>query len=142
MPLETFFQEDTESALVSKVLWLQENLWISDNFFSNLLDVDEWEFSKWRSREGVLSEVKQERLREFWQMILHILSFYNYKTELARKLLEHKVESYEESYQSPYAPPWQGTSPKAYLEANGSGGVQKINEWVLSFRFADRYSIR
>jgi hypothetical protein len=142
MQLETFFQEDTEAALVSKVVWLEENLSISDAFFSNLLDVDEWEFHRWRSREGELSETKQERLREFWQMILHLLSFYNYKTELARNLLEYEAESAGEDYRPPFAPPWLGTSPKAYLEANGSWGVEKMNEWVLSFRFADRYSTR
>lgn len=140
MTVESFFREDTESALVSQVQWLQEHLGISDNFFSKLLDVEAWEFYEWRSMRGSLSETKQDRLREFWQMILHLLSFYNYETELARKLLEYKVESEEKNYQPPYAPPWLGTSPKAYLEVNGSGGIQRINEWVLSFRFADRYS--
>lgn len=142
MTIEPFFQEHSESALISQAQWLQEHLGISDTFFSRLLDVEEPEFHKWRTREGTLSKDEQDRLKEFWQLILHLLSFYDYRTELARELLEYKVEIQEQDYQSPYAPPWVGTSPKAYLEVNGSGGIQRINEWVLSFRFADRYSTR
>jgi hypothetical protein len=139
MTVASFFQDDTESALISQVQWLQKELDISDRFFSNLLKVEEKAFSRWRTRKETLPEDTQDHLKEFWRMTLHILSFLNFDLKLAQMMLEHKDESKVRSVKLAFDPPWIGTSMKAYLETNGPVGIQKVDQWVQAVRFADSY---
>ena len=139
MSVAPFFQEDTEAALMQQVEWLQKNAQLSDQFFLNLLRVDERIFSRWRVGDEVLSEHLREHLREFWQMTLHILSFVNFDLRLLKMMLEHSIDAKLGSARSAFDPPWLGTSLRAYLETNGIAGARKVNQWVQTMRFGDPY---
>jgi hypothetical protein len=139
MSVAPFFQEDTEAALMQRVEWLQKNAQLSDQFFLNLLRVDERIFSRWRIGDETLSEDLQEHLREFWQLTLHILSFVNFDLRLLKMMLEHSIDAKVGSASSAFDPPWLGTSLRAYLETNGIAGARKVNQWVQTMRFGDPY---
>jgi hypothetical protein len=137
MSVAPFFQEDTEAALMQQVEWLQKNAQLSDQFFLNLLKVDERIFSRWKMEDGELSEDLQEHLREFWQMTLHILSFVNFNLRLLKMMLEHSLDAQVGPVRSAFDPPWLGTSLRAYLETYGIAGARKVNQWVHTMRFGD-----
>jgi hypothetical protein len=139
MNVAPFFQEDTEAALMQQVEWLQKHAQLSDQFFLNVLRVDERIFSRWRTGDEALSEDLREHLREFWQMTLHILSFVNFDLRLLKMMLEHSIGTRGGSVKSALDPPWIGTSLRAYLETNGIAGTQKVNQWVQTMRFGDPY---
>lgn len=134
----SFFQEDTESALISQVQWLQGELGVSDQFFSNLLKVEEQTFYRWKTRDGSLPQEAQNHLKEFWRVILHILSFLNFDLERVHVMLDHKDDS-KVRVEKPFSPPWIGTSMKVYMETNGPVSIQKVDQWVQAFRFADSH---
>jgi hypothetical protein len=137
MNVAPFFQEETEAALIHQVEWLQKHAHLSDQFFLNLLQVDERTFSRWRTGDGALSNDVQEHLREFWQTTLHILSFVNFDLGLLQIMLEHRVDPKVEPVRSPFDPPWIGTSLRTYLETNGIVGTHKVNQWVQTMRFGN-----
>jgi len=139
MQVAPFFQEDTEAALMHQVEWLQKYAQLSDQFFLNLLRVDERLFSHWRIGDEDLSEDVRGHLREFWQMTLHILSFVNFDLRLLKMMLEHSVDAKVGAVSSAFDPPWLGTSLRAYLETNGIAGARKANQWVQTMRFGDPY---
>jgi hypothetical protein len=139
MQVAPFFQEDTETALMHQVEWLQKHAQLSDQFFLNLLRVDERILSRWRIGDGALSEDLQGHLKEFWQMTLHILSFVNFELRLLKMMLEQSLDAKGGSASSSFDPPWLGTSLRAYLETNGIAGARKVNQWVQTMRFGDPY---
>jgi hypothetical protein len=139
MQVDTFFQEDTETALMQQVEWLQKHAQLSDQFFLNLLKVDERTFSRWRIGDEALSEHLREHLREFWQMTLHILSFVNFDLRLLKMVVEHSIDTKVGSARSAFDPPWLGASLRAYLETHGIAGTRKVNQWVQTMRFGDPY---
>jgi len=137
MIVKSFFQNDTESALISQVQWLQNEVGLSDQFFSHLLNVEEDAFCTWRAGKGVLSEEQQHTLKEFWQTMLHLLSFLNFDLNRLSVMLEHVDDTKTYAIKLPFAQPWIGTSLKAYLELQGTAGIRKVNQWVQSLRFGD-----
>jgi hypothetical protein len=139
MQVAPFFQEDTETAMIHQVDWLQKHAQLSDQFFLSLLRVDERIFSRWRIGDQALSDDLREHLREFWQMTLHILSFVNFDLRLLKMMLEHSIDAKLGSARSAFDPPWLGNSLRAYLETNGIAGARKVNQWVQTMRFGDPY---
>jgi hypothetical protein len=137
MQVEPFFQEDTETALMHQVDWLQKHAQLSDQFFLNLLKVDERTFSRWRIGDEALSETLRAHLREFWQMTLHILSFVNFDLRLLNMMVEHSSDAHAGAARSAFDPPWLGTSLRAYLETHGIAGTRKVNQWVQTMRFGN-----
>jgi DNA-directed RNA polymerase alpha subunit len=133
-----FFQGDNESALRSQVEWAMERLELNDQFFSNFLGIGVGALQQWRREGMTLSQDSQNDLKEFWQMILHLLSYLSFDFGLVQRVLNNRDERVS---RSPFDPPWIGTSIKQYLEASGPSGISDVNGWVLSFRFADRHQI-
>lgn len=136
-----FFQSDAESAMKEQINWLTERLGLDDHFFSKLLNMEVNEFRKWRNENNVLSQETKNMLREFWQMILHLLSYLSFDTELVQTMLSSEDKRERRSIRLPFDPPWIGTSIKEYLKASGPAGISEVSRWVLSFRFADRHQI-
>jgi hypothetical protein len=139
MHVAPFFQKDTEVALRQQVVWLKKHAQLSDQFFLNLLKVDERIFFSWRIGDETLPEDFQEHLKEFWQMILHILSLVNFDLALLKMMIEHSIDTKEGSVNSAFDPPWVGTSLRAYLETNGIAGTRRVNQWVQTMQFGDPY---
>jgi hypothetical protein len=67
-------------------------------------------------------------------MMLHILSFVNFDSGRARRLLEHVPPAAVGARGASQAPPWAGSSIKTYLETHGPGATDGVNCWVTSFR--------
>jgi hypothetical protein len=133
----SFFLQDTESALIHQVQWVQKHARLSDQFFLNVLDVDERTFFHWRTGDEEFPEDLQERLKEVWEMTRHILSFVDFESELLRMMFEEPLETKAGPTISPFTPPWLGTSLKAYLEASGMAGIRAVNRWVQTMRFGN-----
>jgi hypothetical protein len=134
----TFFRDGGEPSLIKRAEWLREKLGLDDAFFARLLGVEDEQFYRWRISGGALREEKLSEFREFWEVILHLLSFFNLDISQVRNFIEHEEE--ERPVKLPFDPPWVGTSVRAYLAITGRGGAQKLNRWIQSFQFADRYS--
>jgi hypothetical protein len=137
MQVDPFFQEDTEAALMHQVDWLQKHAQLSDQFFLNLLKIDERTFSRWKIGDEALSETLREHLREFWQMTLHLLSFVNFDLRLLNMMVEHSSGANAGAARPTFDPPWLGTSLRAYLETHGIAGTRKVNQWVQTMRFGN-----
>jgi hypothetical protein len=139
MNIPSFFRGESEVELRQQVRWLQEELHLSDQFFLNLLGADKRTFIAWKSREGHLFKHQSDCLRELWAAVLHILSSFDFDLELAHRVFEYETEKHEEPVCSPFVPPWNGTSMKAYLEANGFDGVTRLNHWWQYLRFGNSF---
>jgi hypothetical protein len=135
LPVPDYFQEDSEDALRSRVQWLQAEVSLGDPFFARLLRMDEETFTGWKEHRAALHHEELLELREVWEMMMHILSFVNFETARARRLLEHVPPAASGQLAAGQAPPWVGSSIKRYLEAHGIGAVEDVNRWVTSFRF-------
>lgn len=136
-----FFQGHSEAARRAQVNWAAEKLGLDNHFFSELLNMEADEFREWRDMHNTLSPERQDVLSEFWYMILHLLSYLSFNTDLVQRMIFSKDERERRSIRLPYDPPWIGTSIKEYLEASGLSGISEVSRWALSFRFADRNQI-
>lgn len=134
----TFFRDSGEPSLIKRAEWMREKLGLDDAFFARFLGVEEEQFYRWRKRGGALQEEKLSEVRDFWEVILHLLSFFNLDVGQVRNFIEHEEE--KRPIKLPFDPPWVGTSVRDYLAVRGRGGAQKLNRWTQSFQFADRYS--
>jgi hypothetical protein len=137
MAFASFFQNSAKSDLIDQVEWSEEKLGLSDRFYSQVLRIELQAFSDWRAGKGAIGEDKQNDLRDFWQTLRHLLSFLNFNLELVCVMLDHQGDSTTASARLSFRPPWVGTSIKAYLQAAGPDGIQRVNEWVQSVRFSD-----
>jgi hypothetical protein len=133
-PVPDYFQEDSEEDLRSRVQWLEAEVSLGDPFFARLLRTDEGTFTRWKEHRAVLARGELLGLREVWEMMMHILSFVNFDSARARRLLKH-VPSAAPRPRGAQAPPWAGSSIKTYLEMQGPRAVDDVNRWVTSFRF-------
>ena len=79
-------------------------------------------------------------MRDLWRTVLHLLSFRNFDEGKVRELLEQTVPARPDTGSSLFSPPWSASSLKEYLEGSGSQGMQKVDQWVESFRFGDPYT--
>jgi hypothetical protein len=139
MNIPDFYNRDTNEALTLKIQWLQSELGFSDSFFSRLLGIREELFQEWKYDHNVLATYQVTYLKKFWLVITHILSFLNYQHDLVQKMLEYEDRNGAEPSTSPFAPPWTGMALKAYLERNGIEGIERVNDWVQSIRFASSF---
>jgi hypothetical protein len=135
-----FFQEECEEALRAQVRWQCEHLGLDDRFFANVLGEDRLRFSSWQNDTDKLAPGKKEVLRDWWQTVLHLLSFQSFDEEKLRSLLEQMrpIGSSDEAH--PLSPPWYASSLKAYLEHGGVDAIADVNRWLESFRFGDPYA--
>ena len=135
-----FFQDESEESLRARVDWAERHLGLGDAFFAKLLGEDQSSFSTWRRKlSAALAKNKEGVLRDLWQTILHLLSFQNFDEQRVRTLLEQTAVARPEPVRSVFAPPWAESSLKEYLETYGPERLQKVDEWVESFRFGDPY---
>jgi hypothetical protein len=135
LPVPDYFQEDSEDALRSRVQWLEAEVSLDDPFFARLLRTDEEIFRRWKEHRAALPRGELLGLRQVWEMMMHILSFVNFDSGRARRLLEHVPSAASRQLGASQAPPWAGSSIKTYLETHGPGAVDDVNFWVTSFRF-------
>jgi len=124
-----------QDALRSRVQWLEAEVSLGDPFFAKLLRTDEVTFARWKAHRAALPRGGLLALREVWEMMMHILSFVNFDSARARRLLEHVPSAASGEPGAKQTPPWAGSSIKTYLETHGSGAVDDVNRWVTSFRF-------
>jgi hypothetical protein len=134
LPVPDYFQEDSEDALRSRVQWLEAEVGLGAPFFARMLRTDEGSLMNWMERGAALPSKEQLGLREVWDMMMHILSFMNFDSGRARRLLEHVLPNAPERRAS-QAPPWAGSSIKMYLETHGPSAIGGVSRWVTSFRF-------
>jgi hypothetical protein len=139
MDIPTFYNNDAEEALVDKMVWVQEQFGLSDQFFSNLLGVHEKIFREWKARDQVLTTYQRKCLREFWVAMTHILSFLNFRRDLVQTMLEFENDDNIGPTPTPFTPPWVGTSLKSYLESNGIAGIGEVTSWVQGLRYASTF---
>ena len=135
LPVPDYFQEDSEDALRSRMQWLEAEVGLDDRFFARLLRTDNGTFTRWKEHRAALPRGELLGLREVWEMMMHVLSFVNFDSGRARRLLEYVPSAASRQLGASQAPPWVGSSIKTYLETHGSGGVDDVNRWVTSFRF-------
>jgi hypothetical protein len=135
LPVPDYFQEGGEDALRSRVQWLEVEVGLGDRFFARLLRTDEETFTRWKEQRAALPRAELLRLREVWDMMMHVLSFVNFDSARARRLLEHVPSAAPRHPGAVQAPPWAGSSIKTYLETQGPGAVDDVSRWATSFRF-------
>lgn len=135
--IEPFFNDDNIEAVRSQVQWFQHAFRVSDDFFVELLNIERREFTDWEKENGFLSKDKQDLLREFWQMTLHLMSFYDYDMVRLRELFQYQTE--RASSQSQFAPPWAGSSLRNYLAKTGPRSIREVGLWIQALRYANWY---
>jgi len=135
-----FFQDESEEALRAQVKWQHEHLGLDDSFFAKLLGEDRRRFSFWQKDADTLAPDKEDVLRDWWQTVLHLLSFQSFDEEKLRSLLEQTRPIGSSNEASPFSPPWSASSLKAYLENRGPEAIAEVNRWLESFRFGDPYA--
>jgi hypothetical protein len=135
-----FFQDEGEEALRAQVKWQQEHLGLDDSFFARLLREDRHRFSLWQKDADTLAREKEDVLREWWQTVLHLLSFQRFHEEKLRSLLEQTQSLGASKEASPFSPPWSASSLKVYLENRGPEAIAEVSRWLESFRFGDPYA--
>jgi hypothetical protein len=135
LPVPDYFQEDSEDALRSRVQWLEAEVSLGGVFFARLLRTDEGAFTRWKEHRAALPHAQLLALRDVWDMMMHVLSFVNFDSDRARRLLEHVPLPNSWQGGASAAPPWAGSSIKTYLETHGPGAVEDVNRWITSFRF-------
>ena len=64
------------------------NLGLDDSFLAKMLGEDRRRFSSWQGDTDTLVPDKEDVLRDWWQTVLHLLSFQNFDEEKVRLLLE------------------------------------------------------
>jgi hypothetical protein len=134
-PVPDYFQEESEEALRFRVRWLQAEVGLDDSFFARLRRTNEGTFTRWREHRAALPSGELGGLREVWDIVMHILSFVNFDSGRARRLLEYVPPADSRARGASQAPPWAGSSIKSYLETHGSRAVDDVSRWVESFRF-------
>jgi hypothetical protein len=135
-----FFQDESEEALRAQIKWQREHLGLEDNFFAKMLGEDRRRFSSWQQDADTLAPDKEVALRDWWQTVLHLLSFLSFDEQKLRSLLEQTRPVGASNETSLFSPPWSTSSLKAYLENRGPEAIAEVNRWLESFRFGDPYA--
>jgi hypothetical protein len=134
-PVADFFQEDSDQALRARVQWLQEHMGLDDAFLAKVLRTEEAPLALWRAHGVPLPGSAQRELREVWDMTIHVLSFLNFDTGRARRMLEHTAPAALQGAGHGQAPLWANGSIKTFLESHGAAAVDEVIHWVTAFRF-------
>jgi hypothetical protein len=135
-----FFQEETDEALRAQVKWQFEHLRLDVSFFSKLLGEDRHRFSSWLDDADTLDQDKENVLRDWWQTVLHLLSFQRFDDQKLRSLLEQTRPRCSSNETSPLSPPWSASSLRVYLEKGGRDAIAEVNRWIDTLRFGDPYA--
>lgn len=131
-----FFQREDAEALRFQAEWLNDHLGLGDSFLSRLLCETESVIEAWKSANFCLQPSAEQTFRDFWAVILHLLSHYNFDETLVRSLLDDSIGPLAAA---PLRPPWAGSSLRAFLEEHPSKAIDEVNRWIMSFRFGDPY---
>jgi hypothetical protein len=135
-----FFQEESTDALRLQVDWLTREVGLDDPFFVEFLETDEQTFTNWRLCNADLPPGREEILRRFWHMMLHLFSFLNFDGARVRGLFQLAVPARSKGDESVLVPPWSGMALREYLERVGGLAVEKVDGWVTGLRFGDPYA--
>jgi hypothetical protein len=131
--VEAFFQDYSEAGLRAQVQWCKRNLDLSDQYFARMLCIEQNQFKQWQHADATLAKSKQEVLRAFWRLYLHLRTFYNADMCAVRDMYNHHVPKSSDPERRT-APPWSGTSIKAYIEAEGGSGINTVQAWMDALR--------
>jgi hypothetical protein len=134
-----FFQDDSEEAARLQVEWQQAQFGLDDEFFARFLGEGRAGLSAWRKRERSLAADKRAALHDWWQTVLHLLSFQGFDEGRVRLLLEQRAARASQTTRGVFSPPWSASSLREYLESHGREAVAAVDRWVESFRFGDPY---
>jgi hypothetical protein len=149
----TFFQGTEEADVRCQVAWLQENLELDRRFFCHLLELSEIDLGQWIDGKKRLRKDKLELLTNFWQLNLHVLSFFGFKVIAAKELFDADAEnmtvrrSFGASAKERMAtalkssPPWAGDSMREYVAVQRGKAILEATKWITSFRFSDPYAV-
>jgi hypothetical protein len=96
--------------------------------------------SSWRASQTPLRPDEQQTLRDLWHTTLHLLSFLNFQEARLRELFQHFLPAPRRGEGSPLAPPWSGTTLRAFLETGGAEAISQVDRWVTGLRFGDPYA--
>jgi hypothetical protein len=135
-----FFQDEGEEALRAQVKWQREHLGLDDSFFAKLLGEDRRRFSSWQNDADALAPSEEDVLRDWWQTVLHLLSFQSFDEKKLRSMMEQTRPMGSSNERSPFSPPWSASSLRTYLEDRGLEAIAEVNRWLESFRFGDPYA--
>ena len=135
-----FFQDESEEAMRAQVKWQFEHLGLGDGFFAKLLGEDRRRFASWQKEADTLAPGKEDVLRDWWQTVLHLLSFQRFDEEKLRSLIEQTRPQGSTNEASSFIPPWSASSLKTYLEDRGPAAIAEVNRWLEPFRFGDPYA--
>jgi hypothetical protein len=135
-----FFQDESEEALRAQVKWQHEHLGLGDGFFAKLLGEDRRRFSSWQNDADTLTPEKENVLRDWWQTVLHLLSFQRFDEAKLRSMIEQTRPRGSSTEASLFSPPCSTSSLKTYLENRGPEAIAEVNRWLESFRFGDPYA--
>src|SRR5579872_2991267 len=100
-----FFQDESEEALRSQVQWQEQHLALGNMFFAKFLREDVRRFAAWEKHTEALPREKEETLRDWWQTVLHLLSFQDFEAEKVRALLERTAAAGSQAQPSVFSPP-------------------------------------
>jgi len=129
--VERFFQDNSENGLRAQVRWCMENLNMTEAYFANMLHTDTREIEQWQRRDAHLMDSRQEVLRAFWRLHLHLRTFWDSDNCAVRKMLEYKSLAPE---LRAVPPPWQGMSIKEYIERGGIKAIEDVQGWLENLR--------
>ncbi|ETW97437.1 MAG: hypothetical protein ETSY2_44640 [Candidatus Entotheonella gemina] len=140
-PVPDFFQGEDGSARVEQLEWLRKHLSLTDDFFARVLSTDASLITEWRFGCKPLDQTLQKKVERLWRMFLHLFSMLNFDYARTRELLEAEAAPIPSLSTPNFFLPWAGGSIRGYLESHGEKGVEEVNRWVISFRFANRYPV-
>ena len=136
-PVPDFFQGIQDKDLRSQAKWLEDNLGLDRRFFIRVAFGRE---AALKLEERAISDLYADHksfLRDFWRVVLHLMSHYNFDSRQVRRLFGERTPA--QSTQQRRLP-WSGSSLKDYFEEHGVDAVADVNRWVTSLRFGDPYA--
>jgi hypothetical protein len=122
--------------VVSAVNWLQEHLSFSDEYLAALVGAPQELFSQWKRGEQTLTRSQVQDLENLFTAMSRLLSLFNFRRDLVMRVLEFHSDS-NRFRRTSFTPPWLGTSLKDYLLNQGGKGINEVDSWVQSLKFAD-----
>lgn len=137
IPLDEEFHDYSNIGLRYQVDWLKTYLSFPDQFFANLLNIDEASLGEWRENRRSLAPEQRETLEVFCRLHRHVMAVFDFDLERMQKLYDIRPPALTTS--AGQRPPWQGNSLRSYLEANGKTGITTVAEWFYTLRFGDSY---
>jgi hypothetical protein len=130
-----YFQDDSPDALRDQAEWLVREIGVDDQFFAGVVGTAPEVVARWRKAEGGLPAGSEDRLREFWRTVLHLMSLLNAEPDRVRALFQQSVPAQPGGTGGRATPPWAGSTLMSYLAAGGREAVEAVDRWVTGLRF-------